>query len=101
MTNYNRGDIMNMDEIKSLEDALLVIDELHKAQATHKIEVEGLSAKCNEYENKNKELTNEVDKLKKQVYDYWIQIPREDGNKVINDSNHDSADSISLDDLLK
>ena len=92
---------MNMDEIKSLEDALLVIDELHKAQATHKIEVEGLSAKCNEYENLNKELTNEVDKLKKQVYDYWIQIPREDGNKVINDSNQDSADLISLDDLLK
>ena len=92
---------MNMDEIKTLEDALLVIDELHKAQATHKIEVEGLSAKCKEYENVNKELTNEVDKLKKQVYDYWIQIPREDGNKVINDSNSEPADSISLDDLLK
>ena len=92
---------MNMDEIKSLEDALLVIDELHKAQATHKIEVEGLTAKCKEYENVNKELTNEVDKLKKQVYDYWIQIPREDGNKVINDSNDKQAESISLDDLLK
>ena len=92
---------MNMDEIKSLEDALLVIDELHKVQATHKIEVEGLTAKCNEYENENKELTNEVDKLKKQVYDYWIQIPREDGKKVINDSSQDSADSISLDELLK
>ena len=92
---------MNMEEIKSLEDALLVIDDLHKAQATHNIEVEGLSAKCKEYENKNKELTNEVDKLKKQVYDYWIQIPREDGNKVINDSNDNSAESISLDDLLK
>ena len=92
---------MNKEEIKSLEDALLVIDDLHKAQATHNIEVEGLSAKCKEYENKNKELTNEVDKLKKQVYDYWIQIPREDGNKVINDSNDNSAESISLDDLLK
>ena len=92
---------MNKEEIKSLEDALLVIDDLHKAQATHNIEVEGLSAKCKEYENKNKELTNEVDKLKKQVYDYWIQIPREDGNKVINDSNSEPADSISLDDLLK
>ena len=92
---------MNMEEIKTLEDALLVIDELHKAQATHKIEVEGLTAKCNEYENENKVLTNEVDKLKKQVYDYWIQIPREDGNKVINDNNQDSADSISLDELLK
>ena len=42
---------MNMDEIKTLEDALLVIDELHKAQATHNIEVEGLNAKCKEYEN--------------------------------------------------
>ena len=92
---------MNMDEIKTLEDALLVIDELQKAQATHKIEVEGLTAKCNEFENENKELTNEVDKLKKQVYDYWIQIQREDGNKVINDSSQDSADSISLDELLK
>ena len=92
---------MNMDEIKSLEDALIVIDDLQKAQATHKIEVEGLSAKCKEYENVNKELTNEVDKLKKQVYDYWIQIPREDGNKVINDSNIEQADSISLDELLK
>ena len=92
---------MNMDEIKTLEDALLVIDDLHKAQATHKIEVEGLSAKCKEYENENKKLTNEVDKLKKQVYDYWIQIPREDGNKVINDSNQNSADLISLDELLK
>ena len=92
---------MNMDEIKSLEDALLVIDDLQKAQATHKIEVEGLSAKCKEYENENKVLTNEVDKLKKQVYDYWIQIPREDGNKVINDSNIEQADSISLDELLK
>ena len=92
---------MNMDDIKNLEDALLVIDELHKAQATHKIEVEGLSAKCKEYENVNKDLTNEVDKLKKQVYDYWIQIPREDGNKVINDSNNEPADSISLDELLK
>ena len=92
---------MNMDEIKSLEDALLVIDELHKAQATHKIEVEGLTAKCNEFESENKALTNEVDKLKKQVYDYWIQIPREDGNKVINDSNQDSADLMSLDELLK
>ena len=92
---------MNMDEIKSLEDALLVIDELHKVQATHKIEVEGLNAKCKEFENENKVLTNEVDKLKKQVYDYWIQIPREDGNKVINDSNEKSADLISLDELLK
>ena len=92
---------MNMDEIKNLEDALLVIDEMHKAQATHNIEVEGLTAKCKEYESKNKELTNEVDKLKKQVYDYWIQIPREDGNKVINDNNENSADLISLDDLLK
>lgn len=92
---------MNMDEIKNLEDALLVIDEMHKAQATHKIEVEGLSAKCKEYENINKELTNEVDKLKKQVYDYWIQIPREDGNKVINDNNDNPADLMSLDDLLK
>ena len=92
---------MNMDEIKTLEDALLVIDELHKAQATHKIEVEGLSAKCKEYETENKSLNNEVDKLKKQVYDYWIQIPREDGNKVINDSNDNSADLISLDELLK
>ena len=92
---------MNKEEIKSLEDALLVIDDLHKAQATHNIEVEGLSAKCKEYENKNKELTNEVDKLKKQVYDYWIQIPREDGNKVINDSNSEPEDSISLNDLLK
>ena len=92
---------MNMDEIKSLEDALLVIDDLHKAQATHNIEVEGLNAKCKEYENVNKELTNEVDKLKKQVYDYWIQIPRDDGNKVINDSSDKQADSITLDELLK
>ena len=92
---------MNKEEIKNLEDALLVIDELHKAQATHKIEVEGLNAKCKEFEAENKVLTNEVDKLKKQVYDYWIQIPREDGNKVINDSNDKQAESISLDDLLK
>ena len=92
---------MNMDEIKNLEDALLVINELHKAQATHKIEVEGLTAKCNEFEAENKALTNEVNKLKKQVYDYWIQIPREDGNKVINDNSTEQADSISLDDLLK
>ena len=92
---------MNKEEIKTLEDALLVIDKLHKAQATHKVEVEGLSAKCKEYENVNKDLTNEVDKLKKQVYDYWIQIPREDGNKVINDSNVEQADLITLDDLLK
>ena len=92
---------MNMDEIKSLEDALLVIDDLHKAQATHNIEVEGLKAKCKEYESVNTQLTNEVDKLKRQVYDYWIQIPREDGNKVINDSSENSAESISLDELLK
>ena len=92
---------MNMDEIKSLEDALLVIDDLHKAQATHNIEVEGLKVKCKEYESANKDLTNEVDKLKKQVYDYWIQIPREDGNKIINDSNVETADSITLDELLK
>ena len=92
---------MNKEEIKNLEDALLVIDELGKAQAAHKIEVEGLTAKCKEYENKNKDLTNEVDKLKKQVYDYWIQLPREDGNKVINDNNSEQADLISLDDLLK
>lgn len=92
---------MNMDEIKSLEDALLVIDELHKAQATHKIEVEGLTAKCNEFEAENKVLTSEVDKLKKQVYDYWIQLPRDGGNKVINDSNEKQAEVISLDELLK
>ena len=93
---------MNKEEIKSLEDALLVIDELHKAQATHKVEVEGLSAKCKEYEIVNKDLTDEVDRLKKQVYDYWIQIPREeDGNKVVNDSNNKQADLITLDDLLK
>ena len=91
---------MNMDEIKSLEDALLVIDELHKAQATHKIEVEGLNAKCKEYENVNKDLTNEVDKLKKQVYDYWIQLPRDGGVKENNDSS-EQADLISLDELLK
>ena len=92
---------MNMDEIKNLEDALLVIDEMHKAQATHNIEVEGLTAKCKEYENKNKDLTNEVDKLKKQVYDYWIQLPREGGNKVIDDNSSEQADLISLDELLK
>ena len=92
---------MNMDEIKNLEDALLVINELHKAQAKHKIEVEGLTAKCKEYENKNKDLTNEVDKLKKQVYDYWIQLPREGGNKETNDNSNEQADLISLDELLK
>ena len=92
---------MNKEDIKNLEDALLVIDELHKAQATHNIEVEGLTAKCKEYENANKELTNEVDKLKKQVYDYWIQLPREGGIKENNDSNIETADSITLDELLK
>lgn len=92
---------MNKEDIKNLEDALLVIDELHKAQATHKIEVEGLTAKCKDYENKNKDLTNEVDKLKKQVYDYWIQLPREGGNKETNDSNVETAGSITLDELLK
>lgn len=92
---------MNREDIKNLEDALLVIDELDKAQATHKIEVEGLTAKCKEYENKNKDLINEVDKLKKQVYDYWIQVPREVGNKETNDSNVETADSITLDELLK
>ena len=92
---------MKREDIKNLEDALLVIDELDKAQATHNIEVEGLTAKCKEYENKNKDLTNEVDKLKKQVYDYWIQVPRESGNKETNDSNVETADSITLDDLLK
>ena len=92
---------MNMEEIKNLEDALLVIDELHKSQATHNIEVEGLNAKCKEYENKNNDLTNEVDKLKKQVYDYWIQLPREGGNKETNDSNVEIADPITLDELLK
>ena len=92
---------MNKEDIKNLEDALLVIDELDKAQATHKIEVEGLTAKCKEYENKNKDLTNEVDKLKKQVYDYWIQLPRDGGNKVIDDSNTEPADLVSLDELLK
>ena len=92
---------MNREEIKTLEDALSVIDELDKAQATHSIEVEGLSAKCKDYENANKELTNEVDKLKKQVYDYWIQLPREGGNKVIDDNNNEQADLISLDELLK
>ena len=92
---------MNMEEIKTLEDALLVIDELHKSQATHNIEVEGLTAKCKEYENKNKDLTNEVDKLKKQVYDYWIQLPRDGGNKVIDDNSSEQADLITLDELLK
>ena len=92
---------MNMEEIKSLEDALLVIDDLHKAQATHNIEVEGLNAKCKEFEKENKELTNEVDKLKKQVYDYWIQLPRDGGNKVIDDNSSEQADLISLDELLK
>lgn len=92
---------MNMDEIKSLEDALLVIDELHKAQATHKIEVEGLTAKCNEFEAENKALTSEVDKLKKQVYDYWIQLPRDGGSKEINDSSNRPAEVKSLDELLK
>ena len=92
---------MNKEDIKNLEDALLVIDELHKAQATHNIEVEGLNAKCKEFEKENKELTNEVDKLKKQVYDYWIQVPRDGGNKVIDDSNSEQADLVSLDELLK
>lgn len=92
---------MNREDIKNLEDALLVIDDLDKAQATHKIEVEGLTAKCKEYENKNKDLINEVDKLKKQVYDYWIQLPREGGNKETNDSNVEIADPITLDELLK
>ena len=92
---------MNMEEIKNLEDALLVIDELHKAQATHNIEVEGTNVKCKEFEKENKELTNEVDKLKKQVYDYWIQLPRDGGNKVIDDNSSEQADLVSLDDLLK
>ena len=60
--------LVNKEEIKSLEDALLVIDKLHKAQATHNIEVEGLSAKCKEFEKENNELTNEVDKLKKHIF---------------------------------
>ena len=92
---------MNLEEIKSLEDALLVIDDLHKAQAKHNIEVEGLNAKCKEFEKENKELTDEVDKLKKQVYDYWIQLPRDCGNKIIDDSNTEPADLVSLDELLK
>ena len=74
---------MNRDEIKTLENALEFINELEQKHSTHKVEVDGLTSKLTSFEKINSELKQENENLKKQVYDYWIQIPREDNRQEV------------------
>lgn len=72
---------MDKKEIKTLEDAMVYIDEMEKLAQDNKTHLEGLQNKLSTLENEKDVLSKENSDLKAKYYDLWTSQPRTDNTK--------------------
>ena len=72
---------MNKKEIKTLEDAMIYINDMEKSMQDNKTHLEGLQNKVNTLEKDKETLTKENGDLKAKYYDLWTSQPRTDNTK--------------------
>ena len=72
---------MNKKEIKTLEDAMIYINDMEKTIQDNKTHLEGLQNKVNTLEKDKEILTKENGDLKAKYYDLWASQPRIDNTK--------------------
>lgn len=72
---------MDKKEIKTLEDAMIYINEMEKSMQDNKTHLEGLQNKVNTLEKDKESLTKENGDLKAKYYDLWTSQPRTDNTK--------------------
>ena len=72
---------MNKKEIKTLEDAMIYINDMEKTMQDNKTHLEGLQNKVNTLEKDKEILTKENGDLKAKYYDLWTSQPRTDNTK--------------------
>ena len=72
---------MNKKEIKTLEDAMIYINDMEKTMQDNKTHLEGLQNKVTTLEKDKEILTKENGDLKAKYYDLWTSQPRTDNTK--------------------
>ena len=72
---------MDKKEIKTLEDAMIYINDMEKSMQDNKTHLEGLQNKVNTLEKDKETLTKENGDLKAKYYDLWTSQPRTDNTK--------------------
>ena len=72
---------MDKKEIKTLEDAMIYINDMEKSMQDNKTHLEGLQNKVNTLEKDKETLTKENGNLKAKYYDLWTSQPRTDNTK--------------------
>ena len=88
---------MNKKEIKTLEDAMIYINDMEKTIQDNKTHLEGLQNKVNTLEKDKETLTKENGDLKAKYYDLWASQPRTD-NTIQEETKEEPVKS--LEDLL-
>ena len=88
---------MNKKEIKTLEDAMIYINDMEKTMQDNKTHLEGLQNKVNTLEKDKETLTKENGDLKAKYYDLWASQPRTD-NTIQEETKEEPVKS--LDELL-
>ena len=88
---------MNKKEIKTLEDAMIYINDMEKTIQDNKTHLEGLQNKVTTLEKDKEILTKENGDLKAKYYDLWASQPRTD-NTIQEETKEEPVKS--LDELL-
>ena len=88
---------MDKKEIKTLEDAMIYINDMEKSMQDNKTHLEGLQNKVNTLEKDKETLTKENGDLKAKYYDLWASQPRTD-NTIQEETKEEPVKS--LDELL-
>ena len=88
---------MDKKEIKTLEDAMIYINDMEKSMQDNKTHLEGLQNKVNTLEKDKETLTKENGDLKAKYYDLWASQPRTD-NTTQEETKEEPVKS--LEDLL-
>ena len=88
---------MNKKEIKTLEDAMIYINDMEKTMQNNKTHLEGLQNKVTTLEKDKETLTKENGDLKAKYYDLWASQPRTD-NTIQEETKEEPVKS--LEDLL-
>lgn len=88
---------MNKKEIKTLEDAMIYINDMEKTMQDNKTHLEGLQNKVTTLEKDKEILTKENGDLKAKYYDLWASQPRTD-NTIQEETKEEPVKS--LEDLL-
>ena len=72
---------MKKEEIKTLEDAMVFINEMEKVGQDNNTHLEGLKNKVSTLEKEKESLIKENGDLKAKYYDLWASQPRTDNTK--------------------